>query len=203
MLIRIVWTLAVLLLVACSPQGDYEPRNGDVIFQTSQSSQSLAIQLATDSPYSHIGIVYVREGRPFVFEAVQPVKLTPLAEWIVRGERSHFVVKRLSDADTVVTAETLGRMADVGEQMAGRDYDSYFQWSDSTVYCSELVWKVYSRGAGVELASLETLADFDLSHPAVAAKIDERFGDGPNLEELVISPVAIFDSARLVTVYEN
>lgn len=52
---------------------------GDLIFHTSLSAQSQAIQLATHSPYSHCGILY-RNGKEWqVFEAVQPVKLTPLA----------------------------------------------------------------------------------------------------------------------------
>lgn len=33
-------------------------RNGDLIFQTSKSAQSQAIQAATHSPYSHCGIVF-------------------------------------------------------------------------------------------------------------------------------------------------
>ncbi len=193
----------LILLGACSPQGDYEPQNGDIIFQTSRSSQSLAVQLATKSPYSHMGLVYVQDGQASVFEAVQPVKLTPLSEWISRGERSHFVVKRLSDADTALTPDVLSKMTDAGATLMGRDYDSFFEWSDESIYCSELVWKVYSRGAGIDVGELETLGDFDLSHPAVAAKVHERFGDDIALDEIVISPVAIFDSERLVTVYEN
>ena len=64
-----------LTLLGCAPGAGYEPRDGDIVFHTSRSSQSLAIQLATKSPYSHMGIVYLRDGKPFVFEAVQPVKL--------------------------------------------------------------------------------------------------------------------------------
>ncbi|MBL4670033.1 MAG: hypothetical protein JKY30_12325 [Flavobacteriales bacterium] len=33
-------------------------QNGDIIFQISKSSQSKAIQLATNSKYSHMGIIY-------------------------------------------------------------------------------------------------------------------------------------------------
>ncbi len=46
---------------------DFDPallRNGDIIFQTSRSGQSLPIQLATRSPWSHCGIVYVKDGKP-------------------------------------------------------------------------------------------------------------------------------------------
>ena len=61
-------------------------RDGDLIFQTSLSGQSRAIQEATGSKYSHCGIIY-RDGCDyFVYEAVQPVKSTPLAQWIARGK---------------------------------------------------------------------------------------------------------------------
>ena len=50
-LVLVVTQLALLcLLAACARDGGYEPRNGDIVFQTSRSSQSLAIQLATKSP---------------------------------------------------------------------------------------------------------------------------------------------------------
>jgi hypothetical protein len=200
---------SMLVLAACAAfagcSGDftYEARNGDIVFQTSRSAQSLAIQLATKSPYSHMGIVYLRDGAPFVFEAVQPVKLTPLESWIDRGERGHFVVKRLRDADTVLTASTLQSMRVAGEALTGKDYDLFFEWSDERIYCSELVWKIFERGAGIRLGELETMADFDLSHPTIQAKVKERFGERVPLDEVVVSPAAILSADNLVTVYEN
>lgn len=199
----IVLASFLVVLFACSPDGGYVPRNGDVVFQTSRSSQSLAIQLATKSPYSHMGIVYVRNDRPFVFEAIQPVTLTPLDEWIARGERGHFVAKRLRNADSLLTSETLQAMRAAGERFVGKDYDLYFEWSDERIYCSELVWKVFDEGAGIEIGERQTMADFDLTHPAVQAKLKERFGDRVPSDEVVVSPVAIFDAPELVTVYEN
>jgi hypothetical protein len=190
-------------LVGCAPGSAYEPRNGDIVFHTSRSAQSLVIQLATRSRYSHMGIVYVRGGEPFVLEAVQPVKLTQLPNWTARGEDGHFVVKRLRDADTLLTAEALQKMYAVGEQLIGKDYDPYFEWSDERIYCSELVWKVFDRGAGIEIGARQTIADFDLSHPAVQAKVKERYGDRIPLDEVVVSPAAIFDAANLETVYER
>ena len=200
---RSLGIVVLLTLCGCTPGEGYEPRDGDIVFHTSRSSQSLAIQLATKSPYSHMGIVYLRDGKPFVFEAVQPVKLTPLDDWTARGEGGHFVVKRLRDADARLTGETLRSMRSVGEQLAGKDYDPYFEWSDDRIYCSELVWKVFERGAGIELGELQTIATFDLSHPAVQAKVRERYGDHVPLDEIVVSPAAIFDARALETVYER
>ena len=41
-----------------------EIKNGDLIFQTSLSGQSKAIQLATKSKYSHCGLIY-KDGNDF------------------------------------------------------------------------------------------------------------------------------------------
>lgn len=181
----------------------YEPMNGDLIFHVSRSSQSEAIQLATKSKYSHMGIVYTSDDGHYVFEAVQPVKRTKLDEWISRGEGGHYVAKRLRNADDVLTVETLQDMKRIGEQYLGLNYDSYFEWSDERIYCSELVWKIYEQGAGVEIGKLQKLSEFDLMSDAVKRKLTERYGDNVPLGELVISPAAMFDSELLVTVYEN
>jgi hypothetical protein len=200
---RVVLAALSLMAASCVQESGYQPRDGDIVFQTSNSSQSLAIQLATKSPYSHMGIVYLRDGKPLVFEAVQPVKLTPLAAWIQRGDNERFVAKRLRDADSRLTPAALRKMRAAGEQLAGKDYDLYFEWSDDRIYCSELVWKVFERGAGIRLGVQQTIADFDLSHPAVQSKIKERYGDQVPLNEIVVSPVAIFNAAELFTVYDN
>src|SRR5688572_1747556 len=65
-------------------------RDGDIIFQTSLSSQSKAIQLATHSEYSHCGIIYKKGNHFYVYEAIQPVKMTPLYKWIARGKDGHY-----------------------------------------------------------------------------------------------------------------
>ncbi len=123
--------------------------------------------------------------------------------WIERGERERFVAKRLRDADARLTPDTLQRMLAAGEQLTGKDYDLYFEWSDDRIYCSELVWKVFERGTGIRLGEQQTIADFDLSHPAVQAKVKERYGDQVPLDEVVVSPVAIFNATDLITAYEN
>lgn len=178
-------------------------KNGDLIFQTSLSGQSKAIQLATGSKYSHCGIIYLENGQYFVFEAVQPVKTTPLDKWIARGENSHYVIKRLKNADKVLTSETLGKMKAEGERFLGKNYDLTFEWSDDKIYCSELIWKIYQRAAGIEIGKLEKLSDFDLSNEIVKQKMVERYGENIPLDEIVISPVSIYDSKLLITIKEN
>ncbi|WP_310238174.1 YiiX family permuted papain-like enzyme [Luteimonas terrae] len=181
--------LALPALLACAAaHAEYDPRAGDVIFHTSRSAQSLAIQKATNSPYSHMGIVFLLDGAPMVYEAVQPVKFTPLADWTRRGDGGRFVVKRLVDADRLLSPATLDRMLEEGRAFEGRPYDLRFEWSDAYVYCSELVWKIYNRALGIEIGKLQTVSEFDLSHPAVQATIRARWEGQPSPQEPVISP---------------
>jgi len=178
-------------------------KEGDVLFQTSRSTQSQAIQLATHSRWSHMGML-VREKKGWmVLEAVQPVKFTPLHEWVERGQGGHVVIKRLLEADRRLDAETLVRMRKAGKRFLGKPYDSTFEWGDQRIYCSELVWKIYKEGAGIELGRLQRLKDFDLSHSAVQKKMRERYGNKVPIEEPVISPKAIFECPLLTTVVER
>ena len=180
-----------------------EFHNGDIIFQTSKSSQSKAIQLATNSKYSHMGIIYETDGQYYVYEAVQPVKLTKLNEWIKRGENSHYVVKRLKDSDRLLTNENLKKMKYFGERFKGKNYDIYFEWSDDKIYCSELVWKIYKETLDIEIGDLQELREFDLTSDIVQGKMKERYGDKIPMDEKVISPAKMFESDKLLTIREN
>lgn len=173
------------------------PRDGDLIFHTSLSAQSAAIQRATHSLYSHVGVVLFRDGKPFVFEAIATVRYTPLASWIARGNGGHYVLKRLKRAMTPEEASKLRRAA---EKYANKSYDLYFEWSDARIYCSELVWKAYRDALGIEIGTRQKLREFDLSDPAVKAKMRERYRTRIPLDEPVISPGAQFDSPLLETV---
>ena len=175
-------------------------RDGDIIFQTSASSQSKAIQSATRSKYSHCGIVFKESNEYYVYEAVQPVKKTRLASWIARGVNGSFVVKRLKNAESVLTHDVLAEMKQLSRQFAGKNYDLTFEWSDDRMYCSEIIWKLYDRAAHISVGKLELLKDFDLSDVTVQKKLKERYGDNIPMNETVISPVSIFNDSKLRTV---
>lgn len=180
-------------------------QDGDIIFQTSRSAQSQAIQLATGSKYSHCGLIFQADTgiqEWYVLEAVQPVKWTPLASWIARGEGGHYVVKR-PRTEPPLTDRTMRELKTAAERSLGKDYDLYFGWSDERIYCSELIWKAYHTATGLELGKLQQLREFDLSDPVVAQKLKERYGDKLPLDEEVISPASIFVSPLLTTIAEE
>lgn len=201
-------TISVILFLSiflsCSNDNfESKLKSGDIIFQTSKSQQSKAIQLATHSKYSHVGIVYVENDKILVYEAVQPVKLTPLYEWINRGEKKHFVVKRLKESEKYLTSSNLMKMKSIGEKYIGKNYDIYFEWSDERIYCSELVWKIYKEAIGIEIGKLQTLKEFDLENEIVKEIMAKRYGETIPMNEKVISPSEMFESDKLVTIVEK
>jgi len=131
-----------------------------------------------------------------VYEAVQPVRKTPLKVWIKQGKNRHYVVKRLRDTESV-NFQAVKREA---ARMLGKNYDAQFGWSDTRIYCSELVWKAYQRGAKIEVGALRRLEEFNLKHPTVKQLMNERYGENVPLKMTVISPADIFQFGKLITV---
>lgn len=136
----------------------------------------------------------------YVFEAIQPVKKTPLNSWIKRGKGNKYVVKRLKNADQILTPAVLKKMKQLGDAFNGKNYDFTFEWSDDNMYCSELIWKIYKRTTGLEVGKLQKLKEFDLSNDIVVEKMKSRYGNKIPFEETVISPSAIFESSLLKTI---
>ncbi len=177
-------------------------KDGDLIFQTSESQQCEAVRIATKSKFSHCGIIYDINGKWFVFEAVQPVKLTPIEDWIKHGRDSKYMVKRLKN-DSVLNPQVLQKMKDYSQQFDGKQYDAYFEWTDNRIYCSELIWKIYKNAAGIELSKLRELKDFNLEDSRVQKILKERYGNDIPLEEKVVAPFDLADSNLLKTVIDT
>lgn len=192
--------LLILSLLVSVPAFAWQPQTGDIIFQISRSSQSKAIQLATHTDYSHTGMLVIRNKKPYVFEAVGPVKYTPLKQWIAHGEKGKYVVRRVEGG---LSVEQQQKLAQTAKRYLGKPYDFSFSWSDDRQYCSEVVWKVYQNALGMRVGEQQKLKEFDLSSPQVQAKLKERYGKNIPLEETVVSPQAVFDAPQLTTVAKN
>ena len=150
-----------------------------------------------------MGPVFHRGGKPYVLEAVATVRYTPLGQWLSRGVEGRYVVKRLSNAAIALTTDATAHLRTAAEAFVGRPYDLTFEWSDQRIYCSELVWKAYQRGVGIQLGQLQRMREFKLDDPVVKAKLRQRFGSHIPLDEPVISPSTMFAAPALSTVAER
>lgn len=185
--------LLLLSFTSCSQQ--YQ--DGDLIFQHSASTQSTAVQLATNSYYSHCGIIFNSEGKPYVFEALEPVGVRSLADWIESGEDQKYAVYRLKDKS--LSAAQLNQMKAYLKAQLGKHYDLGFNWSEREMYCSELAFKAY-QSIGIELCSPKSLRDFNLESPQVRRIMQKRYGAEIPYDEPMVSPRQLSESALLYKV---
>jgi hypothetical protein len=193
------WLLALALAVSAPTRAAEPPLEaGDLVFETSSSSQSFAIRWATRSPWSHVGIVEVSSDGAFVIEALGKVSRTPWKAWRRRALRGgELLVLRPRAVPRGKRAAAVER----AKAFLGMRYDPRFGWGDDRIYCSELVVKAYERAAGVSLGRRERLGDLRLF--GLRGAIEERWG-GPVPRDLVlVTPASIAQDRRLARVYEG
>ncbi len=147
MLLVVLAALAYAFGPACVACWDYQPREGDVVFQSLPHSRLVnAIEGATQSAYSHCGVVGKQDGRWVVYEAYDGVVATPLREFLFRGRNQGFAVYRLKeDRQRYVPA-----MLKCVQSYLGRPYDVRYRFDDEAIYCSELIFKAYRTATGGE-----------------------------------------------------
>lgn len=171
---------------------------GDLLFQHINSPQSEALELATGSYWTHVGIAFREGDRWLVLEAVGPVKSTPLDQWLAQGADGRCVAKRW----TGMAAAKEAPLRAAAARFMDLPYDFGFLWSDERIYCSELVWKLYHEGAGIRLCEPQPMHTYDLDHPLVRATMQERYGGQPPLNEPMVAPSTLFACGLLKTVAE-
>jgi hypothetical protein len=148
-----------------------------------------------------MGVIVKRPAGLFVLEAASTVRTTSLARWIAHGRDGRYVVKRLRDAELELTPEVVTKMSKLGATWLGRPYDLRFRWDDQALYCSELAYKLYERGAGIRIGTLQRASEMNLDDERVQQAIKKRFANATfDPTELVITPDSMFNDDRLIEV---
>jgi cell wall-associated NlpC family hydrolase len=198
-----VWLVALALSVSCrtraAPPGAapaLEP--GDLVFETSRSTQSAAIQWATRSRWSHVGIVDVASDGTFVVEALGRVTRTPWRAWRRRAlHGGDILVLRPRDVPAGRRAAAVER----AKALLGRRYDARFGWGDDRIYCSELVVKAYERAAGIGFGRRERLGDLRLL--GIESAAERRWGGKLPKDLVLVTPASVAEDPRLARVHEG
>ena len=180
-------TIVLLYLVAvisCSRPEANELKEGDIVFQTSTSQQAPLIIAATNSPWSHCGIIIEKPDGLYVLEAISKVSLTPYQQWVERGVGKRVKAKRYSQDPIKIKYS----------KYLGKSYDLAFKFGNSKWYCSELVYDIYKRQLGVELCEPHPVSDYSIHSQRVERQMKKR---GINKNQLVVAPSDLYDSKQL------
>lgn len=184
-------TLSVLILLAVMlggwvwhQSGNHSAlKEGDIVFRISETKQSPLIAAATGSQWTHCGIIVMKDGAPWVLEAVQPVKLTPWEQWKQHSKGNITAMKRYTEDEVKIKYD----------KYLGKSYDSAFKFGNKAWYCSELVYDIYKNQLHVELCQPRPVSDYHLNDKARAAMKKRGIAD----DQLVVAPVDIFNSDKL------
>jgi len=173
---RLTWKVApalVLLLLApaggssaapgTGPAAEVRVRtelaaDGDLAFRRGRSLVSRAV-LAGDrgGDFSHVGVVVLRDGQPWVVHSVPPgdgdpggVKLEPLSAFLAPENASAAALYRLRGGLPAAAREAIVRRV-LGWAEQGVPFDGGLDLTTSeALYCTELVWRAY-LDAGYDL----------------------------------------------------
>jgi hypothetical protein len=163
-------------------------KEGDVIFQTSQSEQSPLIQIGTRSMITHCGIVVMKGGKPYVLETQRTIVLTPFDKFIARGKDGRYWLKR-SNKDNIKIKYN---------SYLGKPYDLAFKFDNGKFYCSELIYDIYIKQLGIELCKPKKVGDYLILGTDELPKIEMAMKKrGITKEQYAVAPVDIFNSEHL------
>lgn len=177
----------------------YQPQEGDLLFQSlPKSLLAKVMEGATDSPYSHCGIITKIDGKWMVCEAYQKVTSTPLSEVIFRGKHYGFAIYRLKPDKQAFIEQTIHH----AKEQFGKPYDVRFRMNNDEIYASELIYKAYRQASGGEsLGKLVSLGQLRWKPYEETIRFFER-GPVP-LSREIITPRNLAEAEQLNLVFSH
>jgi len=130
-------------------QQHFQMKEGDLLFQDSDcGSLCEAIERVTlgyhGADFSHVGIVYEKEGHWFVIEAIsRGVVETPLQEFLGRSYDVNGNPKVIAGRLKSPFQSLIAGALDKAFELKGQPYDDIYQMGDDRYYCSELIYEIF------------------------------------------------------------
>ena len=160
--------LLSILMVGCTMRhetvvltGQEDFREGDLIFRCGYGAESKVVTAASQSVYSHIGLLHYDEasGEWMAVHAVpgeapagekEVLKAEPLHEFFASERAEKGAWARVNCSDSVAAAAVAYALDKVAQQV---EFDNDYSLGDTTsLYCTELVWRSY-RSVGIDVSS--------------------------------------------------
>lgn len=213
LLALILFTFGYGFILSLIPDRIPPLQNGDLVFQTTRTSQSMAIAFASLSPYIHTGIVRKQGDQLTVIEAANPVQETPLETWLSRGMFHRYSIYRYKD----LTHEQGDKVVASALKYLGKPYDFYFTFDTEAIYCSELDYLAFKEN-DIPLAAPEKIGSLYVNNRFVKKVIEQRWQNYPAckgkdftfeqcydvmMEGELVTPAAIARDPHLELLYSN
>lgn len=164
--ILFVWLSVIsIVLSACTPQHYNHQldnaaevntaglRSGDLIFREGPSLNSKLVKSASNSRFSHVGIVYrSRQGKWMVVHAVPNESESHAPDWVKCEPIEEFLARDKTIAAKFMRVDCTDKQAQgaacyaIAKARSKTLFDNDYDLTDTTrLYCTELVWQAYKR----------------------------------------------------------
>lgn len=198
--------LALLCLALASCAGKksttYQPMEGDILFQSLPNEPGMdlvdAIEGATESPYSHCGMVFRENDDWWVIEAIGPVKITHMQDYIDRGREHKVWAYRFKEESRKHIPVALAAMKEDLE----KPYDARYRFDSEAIYCSELIYRGWKAATGEGLGKTVTLGSLKWEKYKPVIEAIEGQGNHP-LDREMITPRDLAKAKELELVYSK
>lgn len=180
--------LVATLCMACNNKSatlSDSPEVGDIVFHTAGNRNSEAVKYATQSQFTHCGIVVEQDSALYVMEVQERCILTPFNDFINRGYGSQYCIKRPTK--------------EIGEfdyrKYLGANYDYQLLLNNNRYYGAELVYMIYKNDLGIELCQPKAAQEYRTD--SIMPIISQR---NIKPDQLVVSPADLYNSPELQVV---
>lgn len=189
-------------------------QTGDVIFQNKLSLESYAMHEATNSPYSHVGIVYYKDFRYYIIDAGRwGVRLNRFDNWVSSGMKNQFVVMRHKDMDETKVAALIQQ----ANTLIGAAYDYGMSFKNDSYYGSELIYTLY-KGIDLPIGKTQKISSLNLDHRFTQLLLKTVWRQLPYCQEKqmtfdmcmvlfkeqeIITPESLASDEKMVQIYSN
>lgn len=174
-------------------------KEGDIIFISIPNFLYRAIEKATNSETSHVGILLKNNGKWMVAESKVPVScLTPLNDFIKRSDHLWFAIKRINEP---LSQENIAALKQSCEARFGVLYDFSFCFSSKKLFCSKFVYEVFKESCNIEVGRLESFQTLISNNPSALSSFWRLWFLGfIPYEKLTVTPQSQLTDANLTKV---
>lgn len=190
-------------LILSQTQRDHVLREGDIIFSRIPNALYRRICAATNSPTSHVGILFRDStGDWIVAESKVPcVRFSSLDNFLDRSANGWHTVRRLKRVLAPADVAALRREC---ENHMGTLYHTGFRYESRRMFCSKFVHEVFRSALNIPVGRLETFADLLHRQPGTALNFWRWwfFGHIP-WQRLTVTPASQLEDPGLETIWES
>lgn len=146
---------------------DKDPPSGSLIFQQREDLEGTVLALATNSPYTHVGIIRITGGGPYVMQssaATHGVEEVPLEDFINAGVNQKFAIY-VTKKDYRPAGQLNSPASLAAYDYYHLPYDFLYRQDSRAIYSAELIFKIF-KDIGHPIGKLTKIGDLNFDTEA-------------------------------------